>query len=387
MSRCLLIPALVATLVHCGDSGGPGLPNDVGVAGDGNLAMVLESIRDATNIPALGAALFVGDQLFESAAVGVRANGSAEAVTATDRWHIGSLTKAMTATLAAMLVEDGVMSWETTVGDVFPDFVGVVRSEFLDVRLDELLYHTSGLTTNITDTPSWPNLRTDPAPVTEQRRRWAKELLSIEPQVVRGTYLYTNAGYVVAGAMLEEQTGESWETLMQRELFDALGMGATGFGAPGSAGVRDEPWGHVWQGEAWVAVEPGPSADNPTALGPAGTVHTTFPDFASYVALHLAGARGANGILSAATFVKLHTPAPGTTYALGWGVADRTWAGGRVLQHAGSNTFWFAIVGLAPERDFGVLTVTNVGGNVGEFATDLAIQALVNRFDAAFGGS
>ncbi len=383
MARALLLIVLFATQVHCIDSNTPGLPEDIGAAGDGGLAAHLEDIRNARDVPSLGAALFVGDRLFESAAVGLRAIGSPERVTTADRWHIGSLTKAMTATLAAILVEEGSIAWETTVADVFPDFVGEVRDEFLDVRLDELLYHTSGLTGNIIDTPSWPTLRTDPAPVTALRRRWSRELLSVPPEAARGNHLYTNAGYIVAGAMLEEVTGESWETLMQSGLLDALGMGSTGFGAPGSAGGRDEPWGHFLQAGDWVAVEPGPDADNPAALGPAGTVHTTFRNFASYVALHLAGARGEARILTTATFAKLHTPAVGTTYSLGWGVDDRTWAGGLVLQHAGSNTLWFAILALAPERNFGVLTVTNGGGENAQLATDLAIQLLINRYDAA----
>jgi CubicO group peptidase (beta-lactamase class C family) len=41
-------------------------------------------------------------------------------VTLDDRWHLGSCTKSMTASLAAMLIEDGLLRWDTTVGEILP---------------------------------------------------------------------------------------------------------------------------------------------------------------------------------------------------------------------------------------------------------------------------
>ena len=84
------------------------------------------------------------------------------------------------------------------------------------------------------------------------------------------------------------------------------------------------------------------------------------------------------------TFGKLHSPAPGTAYALGWAVPERPWAGGRALQHSGSNQIWFAIMWILPERDFAMLAVTNAGGDAGNEGTDDAIRALIDRFDAKF---
>jgi CubicO group peptidase (beta-lactamase class C family) len=203
------------------------------------------------------------------------------------------------------------------------------------------------------------------------------------PGATRGSYLYSNAGYVIAGTMLEEVTGEQWEDLIHREVFEPLGMTSTGFGPPGSLGaVPDQPRGHVRQGSQWIALEPNANADNPAALGPAGTVHSSLGDYARYVAAHLAGARGTPGLVSAAAFEKLHTPAPGSSYALGWNAQTRNWAGGRTLAHAGSNTLWYAVVWIAPERDFAMIAVTNAGGDDAARGTDLAIQALIERFDA-----
>ena len=167
---------LAAALAGCGDTA-PTLPSGVGVAGDGTLDSVLEFIRDDNDLPSLAAVLVHGGQVVESAAVGVRAAECSEEVTSDDRWHLGSLTKAMTATLAAILVEQGTVSWSTTVGDVFPDLVGSIRPEYEDVTPEELLYHTTGLPEDITAAPSWPTLRADPAPLLAVRRRFAAELL------------------------------------------------------------------------------------------------------------------------------------------------------------------------------------------------------------------
>jgi CubicO group peptidase (beta-lactamase class C family) len=208
------------------------------------------------------------------------------------------------------------------------------------------------------------------------------ELLALPPDASRGTHAYSNGGFVIAGAMLEEVTGEAWESLLTAHVLAPLGMTRTGFGPPGTVGAPtpDQPWGHVSRSGSLVALAPGPDADNPAAIGPAGTVHATFSDLARYLTLHLDGERGMpTRLLTTASFARLHQAAPGTDYALGWGVAERSWAGGRVLQHHGSNGYWWASVWLAPERDLGLFAVTNAGGDEAFAATDEAVSALIRR--------
>ncbi len=376
------IAVCVAASFGCGD-GSPAGPL-TGVAGDGQLEAALEVVRENRGIPALAAALVYEGEVIETGAVGLQAAGSPEAVTTGDLWHIGSLTKAMTATLAARLVEQGEIAWSTTVGDVFPDLVATMRTEYVDVTFDQLMYHTSGLPLDVYQTPIWSTLRGDPSPLPAQRRRWAAELLALQPETSRGTHLYTNAGYVVAGSMMEELTGETWEELTRREVFEPIGMSAAGFGAPGSAALVDQPRGHVRQGSAWVPLSPGLLADNPPAIGPAGTVHLTLADYSRYMAVHVAGARGGAGLVSSESFGKLHTPAPGTDYSLGWAVTERNWANGGVITHNGSNGYWFATVWIAPQRDLAMFAVANAGGDPGQRATDEAIQVLLARFEASF---
>lgn len=291
-------------IIGCSEDSGtnpPPAPPEAGVAGDGNLSANLEYIRSQNNLPALAAMMIRGGQIVEMAAVGLRASVHTEKVTINDRWHLGSLTKSMTATLAAVLVEKGTISWETTIGDIFPDLVDSMRTEYVGVRLDELLSHTGGLNEDVTNAPSWLSYFFNTSPITTQRRQFTAELLTLPPGTQRGAFFYSNVNYVVAGAMLEAVTGQSWEVLMQSNVFAPLGMNSTGFGAPGTAGQRDQPWGHEPDGNTWDAIDPGDIfADNAAVLGPAGTVHSTMSDIALYVAAHLAGARGTGGLVTSA---------------------------------------------------------------------------------------
>jgi len=180
---------------------------------------------------------------------------------------------------------------------------------------------------------------------------------------------------VIAGAMAESVTQKPWEELMHARLFEPLGMASAGFGAPGSESKVDQPWGHTAKDHA---VDPGAEhADNPAAIGPAGTVHATLADWGRFVALHMAGERGAPRLLSAESFARLHARPEGGDYALGWNSIPRDWAGGRVLNHAGSNTLWYCVVWAAPERDFAILVACNIGGRNAELACDALASKLV----------
>jgi CubicO group peptidase (beta-lactamase class C family) len=379
---------LAAAASGCGGVDGvatptPASPTPPGVAGDGTLDAHLETIRATRRLPALAAMSFRSGRVIEAGAVGLRAVGHSEVVTRNDFWHIGSLTKSMTSTLAALLVQEGRIRWDSTISEVLPYARASMRAEYVSVRLDELLTHTGGLVTDMTRAPSWASLYTSTEAITDQRRRLAVEYLSLAPDSARGTYSYSNAGYVVAGAMLEQAGGEAWEAMLRQRVFAPLGMALAGFGAPGTPGLVDQPWGHDGTSSAFRPVAPGPTADNPAAIGPAGTVHAGLADLALYYGMHLAGARRASTFLSDDAFTKLHQPAPGTTYACGWGVSERTWAAGRVLQHAGSNTRWYAVVWLAPNRDLGLFAATNAAGDVGSLATDEAVGRLIERFEAS----
>ncbi len=346
---------------------------------------LLEQIRRRHGLPALAAAVIENGQTVAVAATGYRKHGSAVAdVTASDQFHLGSCTKAMTATLLGRLVEQKKLRWNTTIGDTFPDLADKIRQEYRAVTLEHLLCHRAGLPSR-----SWPrgksfrDMHRLPGSPMQQRRAYVQLFLSQPAEAAPGAkFIYANAGYAIAGAMAEKVTGTPWETLMTRMLFQPLEMKTAGFGAMGTRapGKITQPWQHTKR--LWMTrpIEPGPLSDNPAVIGPAGTVHASLGDWAKFAQAHIRGARGKDGLLKAATIRKLHTPLFGGDYAFGWLVTERAWGGGRVFTHAGSNNQNFAVVWMAPLRDFAVLVATNVGGGGAAGACDQTAAALINEF-------
>jgi CubicO group peptidase (beta-lactamase class C family) len=113
-------------------------------------------------------------------------------------------------------------------------------------------------------------------------------------------------------------------------------------------------------------------------------VHCSLPDWAKFVALHVQGEQGKARLLKAETYRYLHAPPKGQDYACGWVSLQRNWAGGQALTHGGSNTMWYAVVWIAPARQFAVLVATNRGGEEGTKACDAASAALIEHYEKHF---
>jgi D-alanyl-D-alanine carboxypeptidase len=282
---------------------------------------------------------------------GIRSLGAAEPVEAGDLWHLGSNTKSMTATLVARLAEAGVISWDDTVGAVLGPWTADMDAAYEDVTYADLLAHQAGVGANAGLMMTLALSGTD-RDLSADRLRYAAAVLTAAPGPEG--FAYSNAGYVIAGAMMEATTRQAWEDLIRAEVFMPLGLDSAGFGAPGMAGVMDQPRGHKAGWLGLKAMEPGPLADNIAALGPAGTVHMAADDVLDYLQAHL---RQDDGFLTAESWTRLHMPTAGQDYVAGWNVrADGT------LTHAGSNTMWFAQFYVVPAQN----TVMFISGNSGD---------------------
>ncbi|HYE60610.1 MAG TPA: serine hydrolase domain-containing protein [Phycisphaerales bacterium] len=344
-----------------------------------DVSEVLEPLRETGELPALAVVVTRGREVLAQGVTGVRKAGDETKATMDDRWHLGSCTKSMTATLCAVLVEEGKLRWDSTLGEVFPDVEKHER--WKSVTLEQLLAHRAGVVANLPRPGEWLAAEG----VRAQRQTAVREVLAKEPLHEPGTkYLYSNAGYVLAGAMAEKVCDEAWEDLMRERVFEPLGVRTAGFGPPGRKREVDQPWGHRRDGSPT-------RTDNPAAMGPAGTVHASLADWGRYIAQHTGGHRAdrpaGTWLLKPETFARIHRAyeGPGNDYGFGWGIVRRPWGkgpggDGTVLTHAGSNTMWFCVVWAAPELDMAVLVATNVAGDSASKACDQAAGAMIKRF-------
>lgn len=374
-----LLLMLVALLVSCAGPAAPAVEYPAG-----SLEARLERIRQEHNVPALAAAVVRGGEMTEIGAVGVRKVGDDTPVTAADRFHVGSVTKSMTAMLVARLVQAGVVSWDLTIAEALPELADTMNPGFRDATLKQLLAHRAGLmpmTNPNEDRELWNRLMERAGTPTEQRRFLAERVLARDPEYPPGSqWAYSNTDYSVAAAMLEAVTGESWETLIQAHVFTPLGITTAGFGPPGTpGGAVDQPWGHASRLGRLIAIEPTPDADNPPSIAPAGGVHLSLEDYARYATANLLALRGDRSFLTDESVAKLYTPQSENHYALGWLNEENETAGAPTVWHNGSNTMFYTTVAIVPERDMAVLAVTNAGGDGAAQAVEAALAALLTE--------
>jgi CubicO group peptidase (beta-lactamase class C family) len=369
-------------------------------AGGGqNLSDELESLCAAHGLPALAAAAIVKGEIVESGVAGVRVHGSDIKATIDDRFHLGSDTKAMTATLGAMLIEEGKLDWDSTIGHLLGADVRDINPDLAAVTFEQLLSHTGGIPT---DNDEIGKLYFSADAFT--LNLWTQRLKTLAawkdhaPEPAPGTaFHYANLGYLIAGAMIEKAAGIPWEQLIMSRVFAPLGLKTAGLGPQATTGKIDAPVGH--QVDERGVITPmlwGPAADAPPVLGPAGVAHMSILDFAAWAGWNAGrGMRGA-ALVKPETLARIHHPhvsmgvipnaKPGTPregeYALGWAQVKFDWTPGPVLTHSGSNSMNLATILVDAERDIGVVAATNFPGDHADEAVRKAMETLYRRHAA-----
>src|SRR5262245_42335581 len=287
-----------------------------------DVSTLLNPIIQKHDVPGMAVAVVHNGETIALGVAGVRTRGKPDKVATADQFHIGSDTKAMTAMLCGILVDEGKLKWGQTVGETFPELRKSMNPRYRAVTLEQLLTHRGGAPGDLTKDELWGKLWLHKGTPTSARRLLLRGVTSKAPEAAPGEkFIYSNAGVSIAGHMAEKVTGKSWEDLMREKIFRPLGMTTAGFGAPGTRAKNDQPRGHKGDGSP---VEPGPGADNPVAIGPAGIVHCSIGDWAKFIAANLPSAK--TKLVKAETLEKLHTPAPASPgepkYAMGWIIAD-----------------------------------------------------------------
>ncbi|EGD98691.1 beta-lactamase [Trichophyton tonsurans CBS 112818] len=355
----------------------------------------VEKIRADFRLPGFAVGLFKNGYL-QYEVTGRRKNTEPIPIKRTDKFHLGSITKAMTGTLIGMMVDRGLINWTSTLPEVLPDFTNMMHDDHRNTTIGMLGAHRSGILDDYSKDPDFYLGLYNLDPV-EGRKAMINHTLGKELGAIKGQYAYDNTNYVILGRIVENflgvENGASWEQIIMAALFNPLGM-MCGFGTPyqSSETSIDNPWGHYFYNSS-SNPEPvgGPLVrrDNPPALGPAGTVHCDIESYMNFAKMHINGFNGRRTKLgiSEETFKMLHTPYPSADGVLytpgGWIYANGTttpWTNGPTLGHEGSNKLNHALVFLVPKRGptGEIITAFANTGNyiVGEEGTAPAADAM-----------
>lgn len=363
-----------------------------------SLDPLLRRVRAQFGLPALAAAVVRDGGIVASGAVGTRRAGTDTPVRIDDRFHIGSDTKAMTSLLAAMLVESGKLRWDSTVAEVFPELAASMDSQVKGVTLAQLLSHTSGIPSDneATDRLVQRSFAEERKNLDELRYGVVTELVRLPLQSSPGAqFAYANMGYMLAGAMLERASGKTWEELIVERVFVPLKLKSAGLGPQSSVGRIDAPLGHWPLPDGTLKpMLAGPGGDNPELIGPAGTVHMSVLDFAAWAAWNAGEGKRPPALAKPETLRKLHakvidmptkpdapvgTPSAGG-YGFGWVTIALPFSSEPFLFHGGSNQMNVAYVLLQPKHDFGIVMMTNAGGEKADEAMKTLGAELYKRF-------
>lgn len=268
-----------------------------------------------------------------------------------------STTKAMTAVALGILVDEGKIKWEDRVIEHLPDFQ--LHDPFVtrEARVKDLLTHNLGL--GNTDFLWVNNAQEDQAFILQQMR------LAEPTYTLRGGFTYQNIMYLVAGLVIEEVSGMTWERFMKERVYAPLNMENTFPNLAYSMQYQNRSKAH-WTTDDGVVSIPEMPAD---AIGPAGSTWSTAEDVAKWMLFLLGdGEVGEQQLLKPTTLAEMFKPHAiipqekfypttqltqphWTTYALGWFQQD--YRGQFLSFHTGSLAGRTAIVGLVPEHDFG----------------------------------
>jgi CubicO group peptidase (beta-lactamase class C family) len=331
----------------------------------------LEAGRVQHHIPGMAIAIVKDDAVILARGFG-EAN-IAEHVPATEqtRFAIGSTTKAFTATLIGMLVDEGKMSWDDPVRKFLPDYRLSDAAANEQVVIRDLLCHRIGLA--------------------NMDMLWYATKLSRE-EILAASYKaemlfpfrekwnYHNVSFLAAGQAIAAATGKSWDETLAERILTPLGMKTANSTYAAAQADALMARGYLWNEDKKELTEQ--PMRNIDAIGPAGSINASVLDMAQWIRFQLGrGELEGERLLSAEQHAETWKPiidtGMGGEYALGWMVADMN--GRRVITHDGGIDGFTAHLVLLPEESLGFVLLMNL------FAAPLAASSNAIVIDGLLG--
>jgi len=341
------------------------------------LVSELESARVDQHIPGMAIAVVKDDEIILARGFGVTDIERETPATPETIFAIGSTTKAFTATVIGMLVDEGMMSWEDRASKYLPTFQLKVNSEHEgdEITIRDMLCHRSGFTRMSMLFISGEVPREEIILTANGAEPLAK---------FREKFLYNNVMFMAAGMCAGAAADSSWEELIRSRIFTPLGMDdSTLTYAEAQADARLSK-GYSWTSEAgeWDH-QPMRKID---FIGPAGSINSNVLDMAQWLRFQLGrgefeGTRLMSEDSLDETWTKQISIAGDIGYGMGWML--REWNGRKVVEHGGNIDGFAAAVAMLPEENLGFVLLTNTSfAPLQQGCISLVFDAIAGEWEA-----
>lgn len=317
----------------------------------------LEQARVEHHIPGMAIAIVKDDELIYAHGFGLADIEAETPVTPDTVFAIGSSTKAFSSALAAMMVDEGKLSWDDPVTKHLPEFQlqldGAKDGETATVR--DLLSHRTGFA-------RMGILWAGNMVPREEVLRYASQAKPVAP--FREEFHYNNVTYMAGSLTAAAAAGSTWEELVATRLLEPLAMSHSYVEYQNAQADPNFSKGYTWRDDL-EKVEPAPMRDL-AVIAPAGAINSSVRDMSNWLRFQLGeGEFEGQRLISAEALAETRTkqidvaPDGSVAYGLGWML--REWEGREVIEHGGNIDGFAASVAMLPEEQLGMVLLTNVG--------------------------
>lgn len=330
--------------------------NDVAHSKINELIDVLEKKRIEHHIPGMAISVVKDNKVILAQGFGLMDLDKKIPVTSDTLFSIGSSSKAFTATMLGMMVDQEKLDWDQLVTDQLPEYQFKVNGELLPITYRDMLAHRTGYTRNDL---LWANGQAS------REKILATATLAEPVDEFRKNFYYNNVMYLAAGEAMAQVAGQSWDQLLDDMLLRPLGMSNSTSVHENALSNPKISQGYQWNEEAKQHdLLPRRNLNN---VSPAGGIYSNVNDMAQWVRFQLnqgkvSHAQDSEQLISIKQLKQTHNSqiniTGGVDYGLGWML--RKWQNQNVVEHGGNIDGYAAQVALLPESNLGFVLLTNV---------------------------
>lgn len=345
-----------------------------------NLDEWLESNRGEWNIPGMAVGVVKDGEVIYARGFGETQLGSGELVDVNTVFSIASVSKNMTATALAILVDEGKIGWDDKITSHIPWFQLKDPWSTRQITIRDALTHRVGLGRILGNRLQF---------MTQSSRDevlYQTRFMDVEKSF-RSGFVYNNVMYSLAGQVIEYTDGRTWDEFMQQQLFAPLGMTRTTTSIAAMEAQSNIAYPHQ---EIDGKLEP-IARRNWDNAGPAGGINASINDLNTWMLMQLgvSGTYNDQEIVSAAQMNEIHKPqiahipqdalSSQSAYGLGWNILD--YKNHRVWTHGGATDGFNTFMYLMPEMELGIVMVGNTFNRLGIAVAYQVMDAFLGESD------